>query len=206
MPRAKRVMVNVDPPADFDPAATIPDPPAPAPVPPAPSPVPPPVPQRPVPEELLSADQKRIRDLEDQLARERGRKDPEPQFNPTPAADGDIVLHFLADGLTAFGKVWYRGEVMRLTPADYLETCDRHGRSWVDLRGDDFAQVERWGHVKFREGPWPGKPLTEVAKASFDVNVPFQRGERLKPSEEELARIEAAVAKRNGAIPRVPVS
>jgi hypothetical protein len=32
---------------------------------------------------------------------------------------------------------------------------DRNGNSWLDLLGDEDAQIKRWGEVTFREGPWP---------------------------------------------------
>ncbi|TFD74107.1 hypothetical protein E3T54_15010 [Cryobacterium sp. Sr8] len=34
-------------------------------------------------------------------------------------------------------------------------SVDRNGNSWLDLLGDDEAQVRRYGEVFFRPGPWP---------------------------------------------------
>src|SRR5436190_22180631 len=58
---------------------------------------------RPVPEAELTPDQRRIRDLEDRLAKELGRKDPDLQLAAPaePGAAGNIIIHFLEDGFTA---------------------------------------------------------------------------------------------------------
>jgi len=160
------------------------------------------VPSRPVPESQLSPEQRRIRELEDQLAQERGRKDPEPELvvPEHPGAAGNILIHFLEDGFTALGKVWYRGQELEFEPDSqaYRDTCDRTGRSWLELRGNDFAQVKRWGKVMFRPGPWPGEPLTAAAREAFDQPAN-------KPTEDELAAAANIEAGRRRAAPALPV-
>lgn len=200
------------------PQPTPPLPPMPGPAPdPAPSPGPgptqPAVPSpvgRPVAESELTPDQRRIRALEDQLARERGRKDVEPELvvPAQPGARDNIVIHFLEDGFTALGKVWYRGQEIEFEPNGpaYGDTCDRHGRSWLDLRDDEFAQVERYGKIMFRSGPWPGRKLTDDGAARFEKLRALGGDAPVgAPTPDELAAAEAAEAKRRRAAPRLPV-
>ncbi len=196
--------------------ATVPQPPEPAPLPvPEPQPEPGPLPgtsagsARPVPESQLTPEQQRIRDLEDQLAKERGRKDPDVELETVPPGAGEtILIHFLEDGFTALGQVWYRGQELEVAPDSgaYADTCDRHGRSWLDLRHDEFAQAERFGKVMFRVGPWPGKALADAAKVPFEA-LRALRGEGGvgAPSEDALAAAAKAEAKRGRAAPRLPM-
>lgn len=163
----------------------------------------PPTPVRPAPEHQLTPEQRRIRDLEHQLALERGRKDPEQELElpEAPGANGNIVIHFIADGHTALGQVWRRGQELEFDPNGpaYADTVDRFGWSWLELRDRPAEQEARWGEVKFRSGPWPGKSYTEVAKERFDIPG-------LGPTEDELRRAEAAEARRNRAVPRLPAN
>jgi len=173
----------------------LPDDPAPAP--------------RPAPESTLTPEQRRIRDLENQLAVERGRKDPEPELEEPaePGAQGNILIHFVAEGFTALGMVWRRGQELEFVPGSpaYRDTCDRFGRSWLELRDNEQAQVERFKEVKFRSGPWLGKSYAEVASAHFERLKPLQDGQSLAPTEQELRQAALAEARRNRAAPRLPV-
>ncbi len=181
--------------------------PAPAPAVTPADPPPAATPARPVPEQQLTPEQRRIRDLENQLALERGRKDPEPEFDPVPAdAQETIRIHFVAEGLTALGQVWHRGQELEFVPgsAAYRDTCDRFGRSWLDLRDDPAAQEARWNEVKFRSGPWPGKSYADAAGARFESLAPLKEGQRLTPTEDELAKADKAEALRRRAAPRLP--
>jgi hypothetical protein len=200
-------VVNVIAPAETAPE---PAPLAPEPVPPVPEvEQPAPVMVRPTPENQLTPEQRRIRDLENQLALERGRKDPEPELEPSvnPGDDNNILIHFVADGLTALGTVWCRGQELEFTPgsAAYRDTCDRGGRSWLDLRNNPTAQEQRWGEVKFRSGPWPGQDYTAAAKARFEALQPLKEGQQLQPTEDELAKAVAAEKRRGRAAPRLPL-
>lgn len=167
-----------------------------------------PGPGLPVPDEQLTPEQKRIRDLEDMLARERGSKDPVQELAdlPSPDADGTILIHFLVDGVSALGQIWYRGQELEFVPGSpaYQDTCDRRGWSWLELRDNDFAQVERWGEVKFRSGPWPGKTLLDAAKVTFEA-VKGPDGKTVPPpSKAELEAAAKAEARRRRAAPRLP--
>lgn len=86
-------------------------------------------------------------------------KDTPEAHEPDPA---DLVLiHFVADGFTALGTSWLKGQELSLsyTSGDYERTKDALGNSWLDLLGDEEAQKARWGKVFFVEGPSPtGSP------------------------------------------------
>ncbi len=166
---------------------------------------------RPVPESELTPEQRRIRELEDQLAREQGKKDPEIEYEQAvrPGATENILIHFLEDGFTALNHVWYRGQELEFQPngQSYKDTCDRNGRSWLELRDNEFAQVEKYGRIMFRTGPWPGKALTDAAKLSVQRPLRVVGGDQSvpPPTVEELEAAERAEAKRQRAAPRLPV-
>lgn len=93
-------------------------------------------------------------DPEEAAPKKRGRP-----AKAASAGSGDtILLHIVEDGFTASGAVWMRGQELEFkkdTP-EYRDTLDRTGKSWLDLLGDDAAQMEMFGKVMFRPGPWPG--------------------------------------------------
>lgn len=155
----------------------------------------------------LSPEQERIKQLETQLAQLAGKKDVEPVIEPVsvPGDDGNIVIHFLEDGFSALGNVWYRGQELEFEPGGkaHKDTFDRFGRSWLDLRNNEFAQVERWGKVMFRNGPWPGKRYLDAVKAGFEKLRSEDGTPIAPPTEEELARAEKAEAKRRRSAPHL---
>lgn len=151
--------------------------------------------------EELTPEQQEIKFLRDELAKMSGRKDVEQEFEnlKAPGADGNILIHFLEDGMTALGQVWYRGQELEFEPGSraYKDTFNRRGETWLSLAGNDFAQVDKWGKVMFRPGPWPGKTYLdgefEPMKAeSGDARV-------AKPSPEELERAEKLRTSRRAA-------
>lgn len=154
----------------------------------------------------LTPEQERIKELEFQLAQVAGKRDVEPEIDllVTPGGDGNILIHFLEDGFTALGQVWYRGQELEFDPASqsYRDTFDRRGRSWLDMRNDEFGQVERYGHIVFRNGPWPGKSYRDVAKVAFEK---LKDGGRVvsPPSEQQLAAAEKAEARRQRSAPKL---
>ncbi len=166
---------------------------------------------RPRPESELSPDERRIRELEHQLALERGGKVPEQVFEPDQGAGEEIVIHFVNDGLSVLGKIWCRGEEIRIVKGSttYQETVDRLGNSWLDLRDNPQGQETRWGQEKFRAGPWPGLSLEEAAKvAKFEALSPLHEGGPKVggPSEEALRRAAAQARARGSNPPRVLAS
>lgn len=71
-----------------------------------------------------------------------------------------LTIHFLEDGHTALGQVWYRGQELTFEVGGeaYNSTFDRDGHSWLDLLDDPREQVLRFGGQKFARGPWPFLP------------------------------------------------
>jgi len=120
------------------------------------------------------------------------------QFVP---AEGEAVLiHFVADGLTAFGQVWYRGQELSIGP-DHPRWKEALG--WITL--NRWQQIERWGQQKFDFGPWPGRPSYTEAAGSFEQL--FSRdaqGNKVAlgvPTEDQLRAADAAEARRGRAVP-----
>lgn len=164
--------------------------------------------RRPVPDAELTIEQLRIRDLENQLALERGKRDVEPEFEPIePDADGNIVIHIVGEGFTALGQQWYIGQELEFKPDGraYKDTFDRRGKSWLSLANNEMAQVEKYGKVLFRSGPWPGKDYT--AAAGTELQFPLRglsSGKVYPPTQDELhsaARQETARGRRAPYLP-----
>lgn len=170
----------------------------PRPVPPVPAAPPEPADHRPVPASELTPEQLEIRRLEDQLAKLRMARaeTAEPELvAPSPVAARKILIHFIEDGFTACGQVWVRGQELEFDVPGraYESTKNRFGTSWLDLAGDDFAQVDKYGKIFFRLGPWPGKKLSEGAG--------FYENNGGQPSDDDLKAAEAAEAARGRSVP-----
>lgn len=154
--------------------------------------------------EPLTAEQEEIKRLRDQVATLSGKKDEPPVYEQLlrPGAEGNIVIHFLEDGLTALGQVWYRGQELEFEPHSraYKDTFNRLGRSWLELAGNDFAQVEKWGKVMFRPGPWPGKSYLD---GTFEAMADNDGSRVSPPTPEELAKADE-LRRTQRAAPRLP--
>jgi hypothetical protein len=156
-------------------------------------------PDRPTPEAQLTPEQRRIRQLEDQLARAQGEKDPERELERPVGKEGEkVLIHFAADGLTSLGQVWYRGQELEIVIGSgaYQDTCDRTGWSWLSLVDDEFGQMNRWGRVMFRRGPWRGGSYSDDRREALSGIT--------SPSQEELLAASRAEASRGRAAPRLP--
>jgi hypothetical protein len=125
--------------------------------------------EKPKPESELTPEQRQVRELQDQLARERGKKD-SYITEYTENVVGGILVHFLDDGLTGNNRVFYRGQEYTFGPEAYADTVDRLGFSWLNL--DDDEQIARWGKVRFRKGPWPfQRKYEEAALANTSITA-----------------------------------
>lgn len=131
----------------------------------------------PKPEAMLTPEEKAERERQHMEAvamlREAEARVPDIDKQPDPS-EKKILIHFVADGFTWAGKVWYRGEQLEIGP--------EHPRwesavGWILL--DKRQQVERYGRVIFDTGPWPyGQlpPGTEVPLPSADYSQIARRG------------------------------
>lgn len=117
---------------------------------------------RPVPEAELTEDQKRIRQLEDQQARQLARRlDSDDAVEFDKLGNGErIDFYVVQDGWTAFGQVWYRGQefVVEVGSRAWEDTLDRNGQSFLRFVFDEAAQYKAYGDVMIRRGRWPGQP------------------------------------------------
>ena len=122
-------------------------------------------------------------------------------YAPAPAQGEAVLIHFIEDGLTAFGAVWYRGQEMEIGPGH--PRWDR-ARGWVLL--DRTGQIDRWGKQYFAPGPWPGRKSYldgadgfEKLSAGRDADgnpVTFAG-----PGEEALRQADEAERRRGRAVP-----
>ncbi len=161
----------------------------------------------PKPEAELTADQKRIRELEDQLAQSQGKKELETVLEPlaNPGSEENIIIHFLEDGFTALGQVFYRGMELEFEPGSqaYEDTKDRFGKSWLDMRNDEFEQVDRFGKIMFRVGLWPGQKGYKGGKFAALKSLGGD-GRVEAPSDGELTAAEEAERRRARIAPTIP--
>lgn len=105
-------------------------------------------------------EQREIRELKEQLKALMALAQPntEPtKVEETPVEGDTFLIHFLADGITAQGQVWYLGQELEFIVGSkaWKDTFDREGKSWLLMSEND--QADRKGKVYFRRGPWPGK-------------------------------------------------
>lgn len=127
---------------------------------------------RPLAEGQLTPQQREIRVLDDAVAKKRAT-DLDTAPETYEAAEGDsILIHFVEDGFTAQGRIWYRGQELEfaLGGEAYEQTKNRYGVSWLDMTEDE--QLDRYNTVYFRRGPWRGKDwdLAEAATAERKRN------------------------------------
>lgn len=79
------------------------------------------------------------------------------------AAEDEVVIHFVDDGLTFGGEVYYRGQELSLNPVD---------NPWVNM--PRTRQIQKWGKQLFAKGAWP--------YGGFDLSDP-------EMSDEDKARL-----------------
>jgi hypothetical protein len=96
-----------------------------------------------------------------------------------PSAPESVTIHFVDDGFTVLGKVWYRGEELTLEPGSqqWEEAPSYRGKIFALL--DEFEQEEIWGRRFFREGLWRGKRLSEIddPELTSEDRVALERAE-----------------------------
>ena len=153
---------------------------------------------RPVPTGQLSEQERLERDRQHTEAlglAARFERAPE-QYQPyTPQEGESVIIHFIEDGLTAFGKVWYRGEEIEIGP-DHPRWPEAKG--WVLL--SKWEQMDRYGKQYFDQGPWPGQ--RGFAGAPFEQLATMDKKAKFAgPSPEELRQAEEARLRRGRAIP-----
>jgi hypothetical protein len=96
--------------------------------------------------ELVDAD---VEERETEKARIRQQ---EAVLNPAEWREDDedktyIVLVFVNTGLLGLGKVWKKGETLKVAGDQHQSTFDTNGNSWLDLSASE--QEDRYGRVMF---------------------------------------------------------
>lgn len=102
----------------------------------------------------LEEAQKKIAELQDQLALAKGSNDPELEFDEVtnPGNKKNILIHFVRDGFCELGTIWYKGQELELEPGTpQYESAKR----WAFYTPEE--QEEFYKEVYFRAGPWKGK-------------------------------------------------
>jgi hypothetical protein len=121
----------------------------------------------------------------------------EPSF---VASEGEAVLiHFIADGLTAFGQIWFIGQELEIGP-DHPRWAE--ARRWITM--SRFEQIERWGEQKFDFGPWPGRRSYTEADGSFEPLVTGPKDAPVRvpaPTTAQLLQADEAERRRGRAVP-----
>lgn len=109
--------------------------------------------------------------------------------DPETAENEVVTIHFLEDGFTAFGQVFYRGQELSIEKGSpqYKETLDKKGNSWLDLDVDE--QFKRYEKQMFAPGPWRGRTLEDAIKEMEALAT--------ETDPEERARIEKRIARQS---------
>jgi hypothetical protein len=108
-----------------------------------------------------------------------------------------IVIHFVDDGFTFAGRVWYRGQEMEIGPG--------HPRwpdasRWIMLTR--YEQVERYGKQYFEHGPWPGRRSYTAGRGMYEELATMDKsGKFAGPTEDQLRQADAAEQARGRGVP-----
>jgi len=155
--------------------------------------------QRPRPAAELTAEELAERDRQHQAALAAAAQFERQQPDYRPTEGKAVLIHFVADGLTVFGQVWYRGQELEIGP-DHPRWTE--AVSWITL--DKYGQIDRWGEQKFDFGPWPGRRSYTEAAGSFEqltIGSGDSAAAYAGPSAAELAAADDAERRRGRAVP-----
>lgn len=166
----------------------------------------------PVKADLDAARPKPAGQLTEQERTERDRQHAEAlaaarQFENAPVTyqpnEGEgVLIHFVEDGLTFAGQVWYRGQEIEIGPG---HPRWEQARGWILL--DKYQQIERYGKQYFDRGPWPGRrSYTEGAGSYQRLYAGRDQDGKLAnpfagPGEEALRQADELERRRGRAVP-----
>jgi hypothetical protein len=108
-----------------------------------------------------------------------------------------VIIHFVEDGFTFAGRVWYRGQEMEIGPG--------HPRwpdasRWILL--SRYEQVERYGKQYFEHGPWPGRRSYTDSQGMYEeLNTMDKSGKFAGPTADQLRQADAAEQARGRGVP-----
>lgn len=100
-------------------------------------------------------------------------------------------IHFVEDGLTALGRMFYRGEELTITEGtkEWEQTLNKHGESWVLLKSDYVAQIKKWGKEMFKPGPWPFEKHTAMTEDDYQRALSTNDQEAINKYEKSSQRV-----------------
>jgi hypothetical protein len=161
---------------------------------------------RPRPLSELTEEERAERERQHAEALAAGRRDdPVRWMEGAPEGTPTVLIHFVEDGVCAFGVVWMRGQELELA-----QTSKRFidGGQWM-LMGD-AEQMRRFGRVLWRQGPWPGERSYTAAAGHFERLAALGSDKKNpvpvpEPGLEELSRADAAEQARGRRVPELPV-
>jgi len=154
-------------------------------------------PERPKPAAELSDEERAERERQHAAAVAAAAQFERAPEQIVPTQGEAVLIHFTEDGLTAFGRVWYRGQELAIGP-DHPRWPEAVG--WIMM--DKAAQFGRWGRQYFEHGPWPfQRSYVDPAARYEDLAAVGGQGKVPGPSEEELRRADEAEARRNRGVP-----
>lgn len=98
----------------------------------------------------IAADEAAEAARREQLAVERAAHIPTPK-----PIKFDETIHFLVDGVTAFGRVFYKGEEVRIVEGtrEYSLAFNIYGEFIFGKTPEE--QIARWGVQRYGKGSWP---------------------------------------------------
>lgn len=152
---------------------------------------------RPKPAGQLSEEEKAERDRQHAAAVAAAAAFEQAPEQIVPSQGEAVLIHFLEDGLTFAGRVWYRGQELAIGP-DHPRWPEVTG--WIML--DKAQQFERWGKQYFDHGPWPFQRSYVDPSARYEeLRAAGGDGKVTGPTEEELRRADEAESRRNRGVP-----
>lgn len=152
---------------------------------------------RPQPEEVLTPQQRALREAQHAEALRLGQADPGVRYQP-PRSSNTVLFHVLKSGWTWAGQVWMRGQEIEL---------DIGSPRWQEaqrfLGMTDEQQYETYGRVCFRKGPWPGrKSFADIEPGSYQPLAALDgKGRVTGPSTQALEEADRREQARRRGVP-----
>jgi len=112
---------------------------------------------------MLSDEEKAERDRQHAQALAAAQQFENQQLQYQPSQGESVLIHFVEDGFTFAGQVWYRGQEIEIGP-DHPRWQEVLG--WITL--DKYQQIDRYGKQYFDHGPWPGRRSYTEAAGQFE--------------------------------------
>jgi hypothetical protein len=154
---------------------------------------------RPVPMDELTPAQQADRERQHAAALRAGRADAPLVYQRPSGQRPTILIHVLKSGWTFAGQVWYRGQEIELE-----EGTARWQEAQRFIGWDDAEQMERYGRVCWRKGPWPyRKNYSDIEPGSYQQLAALDgKGQISGPGEEQLRLADQQERRRARGVPQ----